>query len=193
LLGALAAAAVGCANLGEYVWADSLPETPANPANPGAYVLGPGDTVFVRVFNQDSVSGRSKIRPDARITIPFLNDVQAAGRTTEELGQTVQTMLRDFIKQAVVTVSLEEPAPTQVSVLGEVTHPGVYPLERTNPSVLRALAAAAGLTEFAHKDRIFVVRSGASRRIRFKLESLATPGSRSSRFRLQNDDVIVVE
>ena len=193
MLGVFAAAAVGCASLGEYVWADSLPETPANPANPGAYVLGPGDTIFVRVFNQESVSGRSRIRPDGRITIPFLNDVQAAGRTTEELGQTLQTMLRDFIKQAVVTVSLEEPAPAQVSVLGEVTHPGVYPLDRSSPGVLRALAAAAGLTEFAHKDRIFVVRSGATRRIRFKLDSLATPGSRSSRFRLQNDDVIVVD
>jgi len=189
LLGAFAA--LGCASLGQYVWVDSLPEPAANPA--GEYVLGPGDTIYVRVFNQEGVSGRTRVRPDGRVTIPFVNDVQAAGRTTEELSRTLQGTLRDYIKQAVVTVSLEEPAPAQLSVLGEVARPGVYPLDRASQGMLRALAAAGGLTEFAHKDRIFVVRSGSSGRIRFTLDGLATPASRSARFRLQNDDVILVE
>jgi polysaccharide export outer membrane protein len=191
LVGVFAAAVVGCANLGEYVWADSLPEPAADPV--GQYVLGPGDTVYVRVFNQESVSGRTKVRPDGRVTIPFVNDVPAAGRTTEELAKTLQSSLREFIKQAMVTVSLEEAAPAQLSVLGEVARPGVYPLDRTNQGVLRALAAAGGLTDYAHKDRIFVVRAGAPGRIRFTLDGLATPGSRSARFRLQNDDVVFVQ
>jgi polysaccharide export outer membrane protein len=191
LLGAIAAGAIGCANLGQYVWAESLPEAPASPAP--EYVLAPGDTIFVRVFNQDSVSGRTRIRPDGRVTIPFVNDIPAAGRTPEDLAKALQVQLRDFIKQALVTVSLEEPAPVQLSVLGEVARPGVYPLDRTSQGVLRALAAAGGLTEFAHKDRIFVVRAGAPGRIRFTFEGLSTPGTRSARFRLQNDDVIVVQ
>ncbi len=186
----IVAAVLGCANLGQYVWADSLPESPGNPSE---FLLAPGDTINVRVFNQESISGRTKVRPDGRVTVPFLNDVPAAGRTTEELAKVLQTQLREYVKQALVTVSLEEPAPTQLSVLGEVTRPGVYSIERTSQGVLRALAAAGGLTEFAHKDRIFVVRSGAPGRIRFSFDSLATPNSKSAKFRLQNDDVVVVQ
>jgi len=187
---ATATATLGCAGLGEYVWADALPETPTNVAD--EYRLAPGDMISVRVFNQESMSGRARIRPDGRVTIPFVNDIPAAGHTTQDLGRNIQDQLHDFIKQPVVTVSLEEVGQAQLSVLGEVTRPGVYPLERSQ-GVLRALAAAGGLTEFAHKDRIFVVRPGAPKRIRFSLERLSTPGSRSALFRLQTDDVVLVQ
>jgi polysaccharide biosynthesis/export protein len=182
--------ALACADLGQYVWVDSLPEEAAT--FNAQYRLAPGDLIFVRVFNQDALSGRTRVRPDGQVTIPFVNDVPAAGRTTQELAKAMEVLLRDYIKSPVVTVFLEELAPSQLSVLGEVAKPGVYPLER-NQGVLRALAAAGGLTEFAHKDRIFVVRAGQPQRIRFTLESLSTPGSRSSRFHLQSDDVVVVQ
>ena len=189
-LGLLAAAAVGCASLGQYVWAESLPDT--GEKGPGEYRLAPGDVIFVRVFNQDAASGRTRIRPDGQVTVPFVNDVPAAGRTTLELAKTLEARLVEYIKAPLVTVFLEELGPAQLSVLGEVARPGVYPLER-GQGVLRAVAAAGGFTEFAHKDRIFIVRAGAPGRIRFTLEALSTPGSRSSRFRLQNDDVVIVQ
>ena len=181
---------LGCSSMGQYVWVDSLPDSTNSPVE---YVLAPGDTINVRVFNQESISGRTRVRPDGRVTIPFVNDVPAAGRTTEELARSLQTMLRDFVKQAVVTVSLEEAAQTQLSVLGEVAKPGVYSIDRTSQGVLRALAAAGGFTDFAHKDRIFVVRAGAPEKIRFTFDSLSTPNSKSAKFRLQNDDVVVVQ
>jgi polysaccharide export outer membrane protein len=189
-LGLAAVAALGCTDVGKYVWADALPEAQAKSET--EYRLTPGDMIFVRVFNQDPLSGRTRIRPDGQVTVPFVNDVPAAGRTTQELAKNLEVLLRDFIKSPVVTVFLEELGPAQLSVLGEVTRPGVYPLDRSQ-GVLRALAAAGGLTEFAHKDRIFVVRPGAPGRIRFTLEGLSTPGSRSARFRLENDDVVLVQ
>jgi polysaccharide export outer membrane protein len=189
-LALLTASTWGCANLGQYVWADSLPEAPTHA--PAEYQLAPGDAIFVRVFNQDGLSGRVRIRPDGRVTLPFVNDVPAAGHSTQDLAKSIQTKLRDFINQPVVTVSLDEPAPMQVSVLGEVVRPGVYPQER-GQGLLRALAAAGGLTEFAHRDRIFLVRSTPAGRIRFSLDQLATPGTRSATFRLQPDDVVVVQ
>jgi polysaccharide export outer membrane protein len=189
-LALLAAAAVGCASLGQYVWAESLPETEEK--GPSEYRLAPGDVIFVRVFNQDAASGRTRVRPDGRVTVPFVNDVRAAGLTTQELAKMLEGRLLEFIKAPVVTVFLEELGPVQLSVLGEVARPGVYPLER-GQGVLRAVAAAGGLTEFAHKDRIFLVRSGTPGRIRFALEALSTPGSRSARFRLQNHDVVIVQ
>lgn len=189
---AIAAAGPGCANLGQYVWADSLPE--ATTKGEAEYVLAPGDLIQVRVFGQDPLSGRTRVRPDGRVTVPLVNDVPAAGRTTRDLSSSLEVLLREsgFIKDPKVTVFLEEMAPAQLSVLGEVTRPGVYPLDRSQ-GVLRALASAGGLTEFAHKDRIFVVRAGTPGRIRFTLEALSTPGSRSARFRLQNDDVVLVQ
>lgn len=190
LLALLTASTWGCANLGQYVWADSLPE--AATRAPSEYQLAPGDAVFVRVFNQENLSGRVRIRPDGRVTLPFVNDVPAAGHTTQDLAKTIQTRLREFINQPVVTVSLDEAAPIQVSVLGEVARPGVYPQER-GQGLLRALAAAGGLTDFAHRDRIFLVRKDPAGRIRFSLDQLATPGTRSAEFRLQPDDVIVVQ
>jgi polysaccharide export outer membrane protein len=186
----LLAAALGCASVGEYVWVDALPETPASA--PGGYRLSAGDLIFVRVFNQDPLSGRTRVRPDGQVTVPFVNDVPAAGRTTQELAKTLETRLLDFIKAPVVTVFLEELGPAQLSVIGEVARPGVYPLER-GQGVLRALAAAGGLTEFAHKDRIFLVRAGTPGRIRFTLDGLSKPDSRSARFRLQNEDVVIVQ
>src|SRR5258705_9597081 len=190
VLGAVAAAVLGCAGPGQYVWAETLPETPAEPA--GEYKLAPGDLIFVRVFNQDPLSGRTRVRPDGRVTVPFVNDVPAAGRTPRELGKALEILLQDFIKTPVVTVFLEEQAPAQLSVLGEVARPGVFPLER-GQGVLRALAAAGGLTEFAHKDRIFLVRAGTPGRIRFTLGGLSKPDSRSARFRLQNEDVVILQ
>jgi polysaccharide export outer membrane protein len=189
--GLVLAVAVGCASLGEYVWPESLPD-PAE-KGPGEYRLAPGDVIFVRVFNQDAASGRTRVRPDGQATVPFLNDVPAAGRTTLELAKVLETRFSEFfVNKPPVTVFLEELGPAQLSVLGEVTRPGVYPLER-GQGVLRAVAAAGGFTEFAHKDRIFLVRSGTPGRIRFTLEALSTPGSRSARFRLQNDDVVIVQ
>ena len=189
---AFAAAGLGCADLGQYVWADSVPE--AATKGDAEYVLAPGDLIQVRVFGQDPLSGRTRVRPDGRVTVPLVNDVPAAGRTTQDVSRSLEVLLREsgFIKDPKVTVFLEEMAPAQLSVLGEVTRPGVYPLDRSQ-GVLRALASAGGLTEFAHKDRIFVVRAGTPGRIRFTLEALSTPGSRSARFRLQNDDVVLVQ
>jgi len=184
------AAAIGCADLGPYVWADALPAATSG-AQP-EYLLAPGDTVYVRVFNQESVSGRTRVRPDGRVTVPFVNDVPAAGRTTTELAKNLQVLLRDFIHQPVVTVSLEEAALAQLSILGEVAKPGVYSVER-GEGLLRALAAAGGLTDFAHKDRIFVVRGGSRQRVRFTLQALSIPGSPSASFGLQHGDVIVVQ
>lgn len=183
-------AASACANLGPYVWVDELQDTGGLQA--GEYTLAPGDLVYVRVFNQESVSGRTRVRTDGRITVPFVNDVAAAGKTPPQLAKALETALRGFINQPVVTVSVEEAAQTHFSVLGEVNKPGVYAVER-GQGMLRALAAAGGLTEYAHKDRIFIMRNGPQQRIRFSFDALSIPNSPASRFRLQDQDVVVVQ
>ena len=190
----LALALGGCKTQAPYIWGDSLPAT-NDPADK-EYVIQPGDQLSVRVWGQDSMSARARVRPDGRISLPFLDDVEAAGVTPSALGKRIQARLKEYVVNPVVTVSLEDLRPVVVSVLGEVARPGQYPLEQGS-GVLQALAAAGGMTPFADKDWILVVRKrkgGAdTERIRFTYEQLKGAQGRATNFRLQGGDVVVVD
>lgn len=181
--------AAGCrtGGPGEYVWVQDLKEGEAHDA---AYVIGPGDTIQVRVYNQEGVSGRMRVRSDGMISLPFLGDTQAAGFTPLALAARIQVRLKEYIVSPIVTVSLEELRPFEVSVVGEVARAGVYRLEQ-GAGVLPALAAAGGLNDFASRDRIFVLRGG--QRIRFTFRDLTQAQPRAAAFRLRPGDVLVVE
>jgi polysaccharide export outer membrane protein len=100
---------IGCRTTGESVPVESLAQSPA-PASQ-EYVLQAGDTISVRVWNQDSITTKAKVRPDGRVSIPFVNDVEAAGSTPAALSTPIQARLKDFIVNPVVTVSLDETLP----------------------------------------------------------------------------------
>jgi polysaccharide export outer membrane protein len=188
----LAAAALGCsAASGRYVWVDQYEDR----AGERAYLLGPGDLLSVRIYGQDAMSSRVRVRADGRISLPFLSDVDAAGYSPAVLAEQIQTRLKEVLNQPVVTVSVEEMRPRTVSVLGEVTRPGQYALE-AGWGTLQALASAGGLTEFARRDRIFVLRradKGEPVRIRITYDSLSRAEGRASAFLLAPGDVVVVE
>jgi polysaccharide export outer membrane protein len=188
---ACAAALVACAGTGRYVWIDEYKNAEAD----GSYVLGPGDVLSVRVYGQDAMSSKVRVRSDGHISLPFLSDVQAAGYTPAVLGHQLQTRLKDVLQQPVVTVAVDEMRPRTVSVLGEVTRPGLYPLE-PGAGMLQALASAGGLTEFAHRDRIFILRTSGNTepvRIRITYQALARAEGRAALFPLAPGDVVVVE
>lgn len=188
----IALALLACAHAsGDFVWVDSY-QAPPQPVQ-RVYVIGPGDQLSVRVFNQDAMSARPRVRADGRISLPFLNDVSAAGQTTATLAEQIQARLKEFIVNPVVTVSLEEPKPFEVYVVGEVARAGRYPLD-SNATVLQAIAAAGGLTDYAKRDRIFVVRQEpAPARIRFRFEALSRLEGKASTFRLKPGDTVVAE
>jgi polysaccharide export outer membrane protein len=183
-----------CKTTGEYVSADSLPASTA--ASNSTYVLQAGDTISIRVWNQDAITTKARVRPDGKVSVPLVDDVEAAGATPTELARRIQARLKDFIVNPVVTVSLEEPRPLVVAVLGEVARPGNYALE-AGSGVLQALAVAGGMTPFADRDGIVVIRQKAdgsgTLRIRFAYSALTQAKGKSSAFRLQGGDVVVVE
>jgi polysaccharide export outer membrane protein len=190
----LALSLSACKTQAPYVWADALP-TPADPVEK-AYVIQTGDQLSVRVWGQETMSARTKVRPDGRISLPFLDDVDAAGSTPAALSKRIQARLKEFVVNPVVTVSLEELRLINVGVLGEVARPGQFQFD-PGVGVLQALAAAGGMTPFADKDAIFVVRKRTEgsppERIRFTYQSLTGAQGRASSFRLQGGDVVVVE
>lgn len=160
------------------------------------YLISTGDVLQVRVFQQEAMSARVKVRADGKVSLPLVNDMPAAGKSPTAFAQEIQLRLKEFINNPVVTVSLEESRPLVVSVLGEVVRPGVVPLE-SGSGVLQAVAASGGLTDFAHRDGLFVLRKvlgrPAPKRIRFTWEALTQGEGSAARFVLQPGDVVVAE
>ena len=180
-----------CAGPGQFVWVESYRDPEAN--KPPSYVLAPGDTVQVRVFGQDGMGATARVRTDGKITLPFLNDVQAEGYEPTVLAQQIQARLKDFINEPVVTVSVEGAREMQVLVVGEVQRPGVTPLP-PGSGVLAALLSTGGLTEFADEEMIFVVRHQPQpSRIRFTYQSLIKPTGPATAFKLKSGDLIEVK
>jgi polysaccharide export outer membrane protein len=124
--------------------------------------------------------------------MPFVGDVELRGRPPAAASKEIAARLKEYVVSPIVTVSVEEPRPTTVSVVGEVAHPGVYAVDGS-AGVLQALAAAGGLSDYASRDAIFVVRAARPQRIRFTFSSLAQGLGRAALFRLEPGDAVVVE
>jgi polysaccharide export outer membrane protein len=185
---------LACRHAGEYVWARDLPRAAA--ADP-AYAIAPGDLLVVRVWNDDALGGRARVRSDGKISLPFVDDVPAAGVAPRDLARALEVRLTGYVNEPHVTVALEEEKLLSVSLVGEVAKPGVYDL-LAGSGVLQALAIAGGLTPWASDDRIFVLRrnpDGGPRplRIRFAREALERGVDGSAAFRLRRGDVLVAE
>lgn len=183
----------GCASTSTapYVWADEWPEPP--PAE-GEYIIGPGDALNVQVWEQEKMSAVVRVRSDGKVSLPFLNDVPAAGLTPVALARDLEARLKPFIVTPRVLVAVDEALPLSVSVLGQVGTPGLHSLS-PGAGVAQALAAAGGLKDFAKKDRIFVLRTQDNnpQRIRMTWDAITAGLGVAGRFRLRAGDVVVVE
>ncbi len=184
--------AFSCADLGKYVWVEDY--TPPAPSPQWAYVIHPGDILSIRVYNAPEMSvTHERVRADSKITVPFLYDVQAAGLKPSDLAQYLETRLKEFLNNPVVTVTVDEPKQLAIYVVGDVAKQGVYQVE-PGTGLLHILALAGGLTDVAHRDRIFVRRETPEPvRIRFNYDALTHGDGPGAQFRLQVGDVVVVE
>src|SRR5262245_16301294 len=115
-------AACATANEGPFVWVDQLKE-PEVAVPVGDYVIGPGDSLNVQVWEQEKMSAHVRVRSDGQISLPFLNDVPAAGKTPVILARDLEDSFKKFIREPRVTVAVDEATPLKVSVLGEVAEP----------------------------------------------------------------------
>jgi polysaccharide export outer membrane protein len=175
-----------------FVWVDQYKDPQPLPT-PGSYVIGVGDELNIQVWEVEKMSAHVRVRSDGNVSLPFLRDVPAAGMTPVALATDLETRLKEIIVSPQVTVAVEAAKPLSVSVLGQVGQPGLHNLD-PGSGVAQALAAAGGLRDFAHKDRIFVLRTGVVPiRIRMTYEAIVTGQGRAATFRLRTGDVVVVE
>jgi polysaccharide export outer membrane protein len=159
------------------------------------YVIGPADVLEIAVWDNAVISRTVPVRPDGKISIPLLHDVQAAGLTPMQLGEFLYKALVPYIQTPAVSVIVREVHSFKISVMGQVKTPGRYELT-SRVTVLDVLAIAGGLNEYADRGRIIVLRrEGAiTKQIAFAYDKL-TPGSGSKgqeNFFVQPDDIILV-
>jgi polysaccharide export outer membrane protein len=126
------------------------------------YKLSKEDVVEVAVWKEPELSRTVPIRPDGKITLPLVGDVQAEGLSPSELEQNVQKQLASLVRDPHVTVIVHDVNGAKVYVTGQVMHAGAFPL-RSQMNVLQALAMAGGLAEFADKGDIAVLRANGKR------------------------------
>jgi polysaccharide export outer membrane protein len=185
----------GCAER-PFVWVTDLPVQAEERA-----VVGPRDSILVVVKNQGPLSGEFVVRDDGTYLQPTLGNIMVAGRDPTSIAADLQTRLAGIVTNPEVSVSIVKAAPVRVNVVGEVRAPGSYELMRDH-RVVSALAVAGWLTDFARRDRVFVVRPDsqaaaqggrAEERIRFSASELTAAEPHSARFQLRDGDIVVVE
>jgi polysaccharide export outer membrane protein len=121
------------------------------------YRLGPGDKLRIEVYKDPQLSQSAQIRPDGKITVPLVGDVEASGRTPLELRDALTTALKQYMTNPSVTVIVVEATAATAYVLGEVNHPGAVTLQAPL-TILQALAIAGGLKDFADAKNIRILR-----------------------------------
>jgi polysaccharide biosynthesis/export protein len=140
-----------------------------------AFVIGPEDVLEVAVWGNTDVTRTVPVRPDGKISLPLINDIQAAGLTPIQLRETVTKALKPYIPEPAVSVLVREIHSFKVTVIGQVKAPGRYEL-KGRATVLDVLAMAGGLNEYAARGRILVLRDeqGTPRQIPFPYDKLTS-------------------
>jgi polysaccharide export outer membrane protein len=188
-LSALVALSACAGTVGPYTWVGEMPPVAHDTSD---FVIRDTDTVNVRVYNQDPISTHERVRPDGKISVPMAGEVLVRGRKPSEIAKELEVKLKAVVVAPVVTVSIDQSAQIAIPVIGEVKNAGTFTVD-PGASVLVALADAGGLSDYASSDRIFVIRKGLDRRVRFRIDDLRAGDARSVTFGLQAGDVVVVE
>lgn len=135
------------------------------PALPPDYVIGPDDVLQVDFWRDKDMSAEVTVRPDGKITLPMLNDVQAGGLTPTQLREKVLEAAKRYIEDPSATITVKEIKSRKVFITGEVNKPGAY-LLNDRMTVLQLIAMAGGLTEFAKSKDIVIMRPDSAGTVR---------------------------
>jgi len=195
------AALVGCSNTPTYppapVFAD--PPVPVDARISGwNYLLGPGDSVNVFVWRNPEVSGSFPIRPDGKMTMNLIEDLQAAGKTPTQLARDIEKALSKYIQEPIATVIVAGgigPYNQQIRVLGEAAEPKAMGYVE-GMSLVDVMIAAGGLTDFADGNKAYISRivkeDGTRVQLGVRLEDLIRGGDSTAAVEIRPGDVLVI-
>ena len=180
---------------------DKAPPATPNPASSGTasqspttdpnYIIGAQDVLDISVWKEDQLTRTVPVRPDGKISMPLLNDVQAAGLTPMQLAAHITESLKKFVTDPQVTIIVREINSQRVYLMGEVTRPGAYPL-LPGMTVLQALSSAGGFTQFANLKKIYVLRTENGKQDKFPFNYKHALESPDQNIQVKAGDTIVV-
>ncbi len=184
------AVAAGCSSTG------SEPPAPAVAASPDyKYLIGAGDQLSIQVWRNPELSSTVPVRPDGKVTAPLIEDLPALGKNPTELAREIETQLKKYIQDPVVTVVVTGfvgPFSEQVRIVGSATRPAALPY-RQNMTVLDAMIAVGGITEFASGNRAVLVRSSeGNKQYNLRLRDLLQRGDVSANADLKPGDIVII-
>jgi len=181
--------AIGC------LWICLSTALVAQPEGSGAvrYEVQPSDVLQVSVWKEPDLTQQVIVRPDGAFSFPIVGEVNAVGKTVEELRLELVQALRRIIPDVVVTVSVLEIKGNKVYVIGQVNQPGEF-IVNPRVDVIQALSLAGGTTAFASPSEIFVLRrdNGQQRRLPFNFEAVLRGRDLEQNVLLRSGDVVVV-
>lgn len=157
------------------------------------YVIGPGDMLNISVWKEADLSGTVPVRPDGKISLPLLSDVQAAGTTPARLASSITERLRQYLTDPRVTVIVTAANSRRVYLIGEVVHPGAVPMS-PNMTLLQALSTSGGFSQFARIKKMYVLRTDNGKQIKLPVNYKAAIGGEApdQNIALKPGDTIVV-
>lgn len=165
----------------------------ADPSSNSSYIIGPADVLTIDVWKERELTRSDTVRPDGKISLPLVGDIQAAGETPDQLAKSLTTALDKYVTRPQVTVIVSAMNSHKVYVLGEVAHPGAL-LLLGNLTVLQALATVGGPGEFAKLKSIYILRKeqGRQHRFRFNYKAVIRGKKQAQNIVLKPGDTIVV-
>jgi len=170
------------------------PETapPVKP-NDAEYKIGAQDVLRIDVWKEDQLTRTVPVRPDGKVTLPLMNDVQAEGLTPMQLASSISEGLKKYVNSPQVTVTVTEILSRRIYVTGEVARAGAFPL-LPNMTVLQALSSSGGFTQFARLKNIYVLRVENGKQVKhaFNYKEVVNGKNDEQNILLQPGDVIVV-
>ena len=157
--------------------------------DPKAYMIGPEDVISIRVWREPENSGTFVVRPDGKISVPLVGEIQAAGLTPEKLSLNIAESLQKVMVHPEVTVGVEKVNSKKYYINGEVNRPGSYPLV-IDTTVLEALVNAGGFRDFANTKKIVILRG--TERIKFNYNQVTKGKNMDQNILLKPGDQIIV-
>jgi polysaccharide export outer membrane protein len=160
------------------------------------YLVGPGDSVNVFVWRNPEVSGSFPVRPDGKMTMNLVEDMQASGKTPTQLARDIEKALAKYIQEPIVTVIVGGgvgPFDQQIRVIGEAAKPQALNY-REKMSLVDLMIAVGGLTEFAAGNKAYLLRTenGKQHQLGVRLEDLLKGGDITANVEIRPGDVLVV-
>jgi polysaccharide biosynthesis/export protein len=172
----------------------AAPPSGATKPHDDSFVIGNDDMLAINVWKEPDISRQVPVRSDGKISLPLVGEVKAAGETPLKLEQDLAARLKNYIEEPEVTVIVQQINSQKFNILGQVNHPGSFPL-LNSATVLDALALAGGFRDFAKQKSIYVLRTnadGSETRIPFNYKQVVKGQNPAQNIKLQPRDTIVV-